>query len=90
MLRSRGYYWDEHADPFPLSSADAAAIDALAQEAARRVGAPFIAVDVAQRADGVWIVIEVGDAQFSGLSHVPVLELWAALLSALAPEGAGN
>lgn len=90
QVLARSYYWDEHADPFPLTAADAAAIDSLAQEAARRVGTPFIAVDVAQRADNVWIVIEVGDAQFSGLSHVPVLELWAALLRALAPEGAGN
>ncbi len=75
-----GYYWDERADPFPLTSADRRAQTELALEAARRVGAPFLAVDLAQRADGAWIVIEVGDGQFSGLSHVPVLELWSGLL----------
>lgn len=76
---AQGYYWDEHADPFPLTLDDAGAVRRVAVEAARRVGTPFLAVDVAQTIDGEWIVIEVGDAQFSGLSHVPVLELWAAL-----------
>lgn len=76
---AQGYYWDEHADPFPLTSEDAGAMRHVAVEAARRVGTPFLAVDVAQTVNGEWLVIEVGDAQFSGLSHVPVLELWAAL-----------
>ncbi|HEU4325383.1 MAG TPA: ATP-grasp domain-containing protein [Roseiflexaceae bacterium] len=80
-----GYYWDEHADPFPLTSADRRAQTELALEATRRVGAPFLAVDLAQRADGAWIVIEVGDGQFSGLSHVPVLELWSRLLEQVDP-----
>jgi hypothetical protein len=34
-------------------------------------------VDIGQLETGDWIVIEVGDAQFCGLSHVPVLELWS-------------
>jgi hypothetical protein len=37
---------------------------------------PFIIVDVGQLDDGQWIVIEAGDAQFAGLSRIPVLELW--------------
>lgn len=79
QVLAQGYYWDEHADPFPLTPDDAGALRRVATEAAKRVGTPFLAVDVAQTVDGEWIVIEVGDAQFSGLSHVPVLELWAAL-----------
>lgn len=88
QVLARGYYWDEHADPFPLTPEDAGAINRLAVTAAQRVGVPFIAVDIAQLVDGSWIVIEVGDAQFSGLSHVPVLELWAALQAAIQPGNA--
>jgi hypothetical protein len=51
----------------------------LAIEAARRVGTPFIAVDVGQLENGDWIVIEISDGQFAGLSHVTVLELWSKL-----------
>ena len=82
-----GYYWDEYADPFPLQEADRRALLNVSIEATRRVGVPFIAVDVGQVDMGEWIVIEVGDAQFSGLSHVPVLELWSKLVAATArPE----
>lgn len=79
MCESPLSYWDEHADPFPLTPNDAGALRRVATEAAKRVGMPFLAVDIAQTIDGDWIAIEVGDAQFSGLSHVPVLELWTAL-----------
>jgi hypothetical protein len=36
----------------------------------------YLAVDVGQLETGEWIVIEVGDAQFTGLSQVSALELW--------------
>ncbi|MEM8530863.1 MAG: ATP-grasp domain-containing protein [Chloroflexota bacterium] len=72
-----GYYWDEQQDAYPLIQSDTQAITALAIEAARQVQVPFLAIDVGQLQSGEWIVIEVGDAQFSGLSHVSVLELWS-------------
>jgi hypothetical protein len=78
-----GYYWDEDIDTFPLTVEDQQQISDLACRAARRVGTPFVAVDLAQQEDGAWIVIEVGDGQFSGLSHVPVLELWSRLSDAV-------
>jgi hypothetical protein len=74
-----GFYWDEYADSIKLSFREEQAILTLAIEAARRVGTPFIAVDIGQVESGEWIVIEVGDGQFSGLSQVPVLELWSQL-----------
>jgi hypothetical protein len=37
---------------------------------------PYVTVDVGQLEDESWIVIETGDAQFSGLSAIPPLELW--------------
>ena len=48
----------------------------LAKEAAHRVGTPFIAVDIGQTVAEGWIVIETGDAQFSGVSQTPLLPLW--------------
>lgn len=74
-----GFYWDEYADTVNLKPDEEQIIRALATEAARRVGTPFVAVDIAQLEAGDWIVIEVGDGQFSGLSQVSVLELWSKL-----------
>lgn len=71
-----GYYW-EGDDPLRTLSADEEQrVRGLALTAAERVGAPYVAVDVGQTEDGEWIVIETGDAQFSGLSQIPVLGLW--------------
>ena len=74
-----GFYWDEYRDSFTLTPADDAAIRALSRGAARRVGTPFVAVDIGQFEEGRWIVIEVSDGQFAGLSHVTPLELWSRL-----------
>jgi len=84
-----GFYWDEYTDSIKLSSSEEQAICMLAIEAARRIGTPLIAVDIGQLESGDWIVIEVGDGQFSGLSQVPILELWSQLkdLSTLDEKG---
>ena len=74
-----GYYW-EGDDPLKaLAPDEEQAVLSLAAEAARRVGTPYIAVDIGQTEDGEWIVIETGDAQFSGVSQVPLLGLWSRL-----------
>lgn len=73
-----GFYWEEYQDA-ELAPTEQETIRALAIEAARRVGTPFIAVDVGQLENGDWIVIEISDGQFAGLSHVTVLELWSKL-----------
>ena len=71
-----GYYW-EGDDPLKLlMPSEEEAVLRLATEAAAQVGTPYIAVDVGQVEDGRWIVIETGDAQFSGLSQTPTLPLW--------------
>lgn len=71
-----GYYW-EGDDPLKaLSPGEEEAVLGLATEAAARVGTPYIAVDVGQAEDGQWLVIETGDAQFSGVSQTPLLPLW--------------
>jgi hypothetical protein len=80
-----GYYWP-FADPFgPLGGEDEAAVHALAREAARRMEVPYLSVDVGQREDGGWTVIEVGDPQFAGVGHISVASLYRNLRAALAP-----
>lgn len=55
----------------------------LAKEAARRAGIPFVIVDIGQQESGAWTVIEVGDAQFAGTGHIPLLPLWSAIYEQL-------
>jgi hypothetical protein len=75
-----GYYWGGD-DPLKvLTVGEERAVLHLAAEATRRVETPYIAVDVGQTEDGAWIVIETGDAQFSGVSQVPLLPLWNKLV----------
>lgn len=74
-----GYYW-EGSDPLrDLSVEESAQVLALAQEAARRVRAPFLTVDIGQMENGAWTIIEVGDAQFAATGQMPRLPLWNAL-----------
>lgn len=76
-----GYYW-EGDDPLrKLSPHEEHEMLVLAREAARRVGVPFVAVDVGQVDSGEWTVIEVGDAQFAGASQTPLIPLWNATRS---------
>lgn len=80
---SCGYYWegfDPHRD---LTPNEERAVWALAQEAARRVNVPFVAVDIGQMTSGAWTVIEVGDAQFAATGQVSRLALWNALRNEL-------
>lgn len=71
-----GYYWGGDDPLKPLTPADEGAVLRLATEAAARVGTPYIVIDVGQVEDGRWVVIETGDAQFSGVSQISVLPLW--------------
>jgi hypothetical protein len=71
-----GYYW-EGDDPLKqLTPAEEVSVRELALQAADRLGVPYVAIDVGQLHDGTWVVIEAGDAQFSGLSQIPILQLW--------------
>ena len=85
-----GFYWDEYKDSYALSALDKRDLVGLAEEAARRVGTPYLSVDVGQLEDGSWTVIEVGDGQFSGLSQVSVLELWSRLTESLTNPALGT
>jgi glutathione synthase/RimK-type ligase-like ATP-grasp enzyme len=78
-----GYYWEGEDDLAALSEEESQTVHALACEAARRVDVPYLTVDIGQRTNGDWLVIEVGDAQFSGLSQVSIHALWNRLASSV-------
>lgn len=63
-----GRYWKD--ERYDWTEPERLAATTLASEAARRVDVPFLVVDVAQRVDGRWVVIECNDAQESGFAGV--------------------
>ncbi len=84
---AHGYYW-EGDDPLKeLNSEEERIVLNLAREAARRLETPYVTIDIGQLETGEWIVIESGDAQFSGLSCIQPLHLWRALQQALSQNG---
>ncbi len=52
-------YWGEYADQEPP--------EGLFRSEMRRIKSPFYTMDVAQRRDGAWIILELGDGQVAGL-----------------------
>ena len=79
-ILSVGYYWPG-TDPFSaLDLNENAAVNALALKAAERLNVPYLAVDIGQLESGDWTIIEVGDAQFAGLSCNSPLKLWSRLV----------
>lgn len=74
-LAGCGRYWWQGID-YDLTPDERGPALAIAREAARRVDVPFLVVDIAQRTDGAWIVIECNDGQESGYAGVSPLSLW--------------
>ena len=83
QMLALGWYWDGCDDPFGLSEDDRAKIRALVEEGANRVAVPYLAVDVGQLESKQWVIMEVGDGQFCGVSTVSPLLLWGQLRDAL-------
>lgn len=80
---AHGFYWEEQNHGSTLEGEEEGEMLAIAIKASRRLNVPFLSVDVGQLETGEWIVIEVGDAQFSGLSQVSALHLWNRLVQVL-------
>ncbi|MBI4782919.1 MAG: ATP-grasp domain-containing protein [Oscillatoriophycideae cyanobacterium NC_groundwater_1537_Pr4_S-0.65um_50_18] len=55
------------------------AIFAVALEAATRIDLPLLAIDIGQQQCGRWVVLEVGDAQFSLLCQMSMIPFWGEL-----------
>lgn len=83
-----GYYWSEYSPP-----EDGLPTEALqfADRTAVRLssGINFFVLDIAQKADGGWIVIELNDAQMCGLAGASARELYQNLARHL-PGWASN
>jgi len=83
-LLSAGYYWSQAECAEEMGEIPEPALD-LASKAAKLISdsATFCVIDVAETAEGSWIVIEVNDGQMSGLSmndpKVLYQNLWDAL-----------
>lgn len=75
-----GPYWASHA--YQATRVDGEAICALASRAAQLVDVPFLVVDIAQTAEGEWIVIECNDGQESSYGGNVPLSLWQRLIDA--------
>lgn len=74
------YYWmhkDEHA---VLSPDEEKQVKELAIEVSKRLCAPLIVVDIGQDINDKWWVIEVGDPQFCGVTHMPGHIFWQKIL----------
>lgn len=67
---SAGYYWSNHYEDLSEKPSTEEIPKQFLDDVISRVGMkiPFYAVDVAQKQDGGWIVIELNDGQQSGLS----------------------
>lgn len=74
-LVGAGSYWKDFAvyDWTELEKTQALNI---AGQAAQRLEIPFLAIDVAQKADGEWIIIECNDGQESGYASISPIALW--------------
>lgn len=79
-----GYYWEGEDPLMNLSPDEERAVLDLAREGARRVGVPFMTVDVGQLEDGAWKIVETGDPQFAGWSQIPRAAVFTNLQRALA------
>ncbi|MBD2211865.1 ATP-grasp domain-containing protein [Nostoc linckia FACHB-104] len=53
----------------------------VASEAAMRLNLPFVVIDVAQKINGEWVVIECNDGQESGYAAISPFTLWQNLIA---------
>ncbi|MDJ1471204.1 ATP-grasp domain-containing protein [Xanthocytophaga flava] len=74
------YYWDNDDLLRTVSKAEETIILDTATQASVQIGVPYIAVDIGQKESGEWTLIEVGDAQFSGICAISPVKLWQRIL----------
>jgi hypothetical protein len=83
QILAAGYYWASEPDTDPSKNYETYPWDAgtLVQEVIRRVGNKirFYVVDVAEKEDGGWLVMELNDGQQSGLSTIDPYKFYRSL-----------
>ncbi len=78
-LAGWGRYWWQ-GTPYLISREEKEQALRVAREAARRINIAFLAIDIAQRMDGTWIVVECNDGQESGYTGASAIGLWRRIL----------
>jgi ATP-grasp domain, R2K clade family 3 len=76
-----GPYWVD--EPYQATADERHGALDIAGEAARRINVTFLVVDVAQRIDGAWTVIECNDGQDAGYAGMAPMILWRRVLDLL-------
>lgn len=77
-----GPYW-VIGPKYSLSKSELFEVIKLTDWAAKKIDSIFIAIDVAKTASGKWIIIEINDAQESGLVGVNPTILWKNTIEAM-------
>lgn len=52
----------------------------ITDEIAKKINVPFISIDMAQKKDGSWVLIEINDGQESGFVGVSAITLWNSII----------
>ena len=74
-----GPYWNTVAD-YAISPQEELATITLSRQVVQRVNVPFLVVDVAQKLDGQWVLIECNEGQESGYAGVSPLLMWQKII----------
>ena len=78
-LVGAGRYWLD-AVPYDWSAAERSSALEVARRTVTAVGCTFLVVDLAQRTDGRWIVIECNDGMESGYAGAPPIRIWQGIV----------
>lgn len=89
QVLSGAFYWSSHIDDLTEVPKAANVPREFLEEVLGRLGsnARFVVVDIARKADGGWIVVEVNDGQMSGPSENNLDELYSNMKKVLAFSG---
>lgn len=90
QILTGAYYWSNYVDDLPAVPQFSEVPHDFLKSVIDRVKAkiPFFALDVGQREDGSWMVVELNDGQQSGLSENQARALYSGLHSVLAQRTA--
>jgi hypothetical protein len=79
MLITYGYAWTgDHPERY-LSSPEEEALLSVVSEAIAHVNAPFVSLDVGQLETQEWVVLGMGDPQFTPTEQIPWIQFWQAM-----------
>jgi len=87
-LVGSGRYWFE-ADDYHWTEAEQSAALQVARHAVDALGCTFLVVDLAQRSDGDWTIIECNDGMESGYAGASPFAIWQNIIACESGRGDG-